>query len=371
MTNCAVTEEQYLLTLSSAHGLPESKPNAFEVQLPSNIVPDMTVHVRNNLAPICLELESVFINGMINVDADCIVIRKILRSEMNSLGNLQESELIIQPGLYTEDTLLTTINLLGQEVFRLDKETTSGLINIVSLIPDNKLETFADILVIMSCVMAAKLGLVLPVFSTFATPPPVSFSLMQDVCPPAAAATVTAAAGDVDAMTNNDEDTPNKLVTRGRLVDLSQEKYNQLSVVSLPQNQYKLRACVRPTPAKSHDNKRILYQGTSPPNLAANLSKLDLLVENEFLQALPTQLFSPNFLPKKGQAHLASLMLSNNQTNFVQPQFLYPASLKKVWIDLKTSRLKLKLLDSCGAPFAIKSEGETQVTIKVTKTTYT
>lgn len=381
----AAETEEYTLTFNSKHAIGGSLPNQFAVQMPSNIIPDLSMHLRSRLFPLGIEVENVFMNGINNIDFEAIYIRKIFQTDQEHQPKIDEVKLGIPADVYNIDGLLSVINLLGQDVFRLDKVQATNTLNLVGLIPDDELSTLKEAYLIMSHVLAAKLGFILPAFSNFQQPRPVSFSLMSQDCQQNgsgdSAPTEQAEGG------GSDEDDGQSLASatitaRGRAVNSSNQrsqhsipssspssKSQLLSVVNLPSSNYHFKTCISASSQKptTSDHKVILARGNYEPNLYCNLGQVDLLIENDYMHSLPTILFSPSFNAKKGQAKLATLSIAN-PSQALQTRFLTPITSKKTWVDLKTSLVTFKLLDTCGALFPLDSRGETQITLKITKT---
>lgn len=391
-TLATATEEQYTLTFNSSHGFKGSLPNVFAIRMPSNIIPDLSMHLKGNLAPLCIEVQSLFINGFNNVDDEAICIRKIIKSDVDGqTPTIDEVKLQIPADVYSLDGLLTVINLLAENIFRLDKDPATNNIYLVSLIQDDVQKTLHEAFLVMSHALAAKLGFVKPKFSTYTKPHQEIFSLLPSTCSEeemssnhGSTVAPIGQQGDGSLQQTAYKTKSQSLsspTTRGRNIDESTSTsnqvplLNQLSIVNQIGSKYhfKARVCVKSSQRanlKTDDGKLILERGRFQPNLYCNLGKIDLIIENDHLQALPVPLFTPTFSALKGQAHLGSFFLSSQGESSTQTHFLFPNNTKKTWIDLKSSYVTFKLLDSCGSLFPLDAEGECQLTIKVTKTIY-
>ena len=323
-------ETFFLQINSSAKVKNEDTPSNFHIELPSRL------HAAQNQdnTRICFQIVHVNFQGLWFLDSQRLKIKKTIISP--SLPSL-DTELTLDGGNYTLDTLLASINLLASDLFKLqrthDSVTGQEHIQLINLLP--KTPGIYSTILDMSFALASVLGFVLPVIK-HDTPPFPRIGFLLFGCDDDNSASTASAAPSTTF------------------------KHCSLDGINIPTF----------TPFIDTQGKNIVFQGNYPPSLQNNLSQLAIDISSDYLLASPTILRNPNY--GSFTSHHTLAFFHPHWNTLLKPSIpttitLFPTVHQSVWLKFHSKLINLKIKDISGNLLPINPAGQTQLILKVTK----
>ena len=313
-------------------------PSNFHIDLPSCLHRDNNP----NQSRSCFQIVHMNIQGMWNLSPQQLNVRKTLISPI--LPSI-DTELTIEGGNYTLDTIITTINLLAVNIFKIEKYknsiTSEEHIELINL-QEKTAGVFSSVLE-MPYMLAAILGFVLPRIA-YKNLQPQNFGLLlfgfckdiETVDP----AGETASAPSVSTLHQ---------CTRDDSVNITIPTFDTF---------------------QNLQGEEIVFQGDFSPSIQNNLTELKININGDYLIALPKVLRSPNY----------SYFTAHHTLCFFHPHWntllktpipgtitLFPTVHQSVWLQFQSKLLNFTLTDISGNDVPIDPRGQIELVIKVTR----
>ena len=323
---------------SKANEKPKDTPTNFHIDLPSCLHRDSN---QDNVRS-CFQIVHMNMQGLWNLSSQCLTIRKTLISP--ALPSM-DTELTLEGGSYTLDSLINSLNLLAVNMFKIEKYknsiTNQDHIQLINLL-EQEVGVYSNVLE-MPFALAVILGFALPQIKHQTMELQKVGFILHGFCK------------DADA-------------------ELRQEG------AAAPSISNTLLNCVRDDsvnvtiiPFETFQNREgqdVIFQGDYFPNVQNNLTELKISIKSDYLVALPKVLRHPNysfFSPR----HILSYFHPHWNT-LLKPSIpgtvtLFPTVHQSTWLQFKSRVLNFIITDIGGNEVPIDPKGQTELVIKVTQ----
>ena len=314
-------------------------PSNFHIDLPSCLHRDSN---QDNLK-CCFQIVHVNIQGLWNLGSQHLTIRKTL---ISPAFPSMDTDLTLEGGSYTLDSLISSLNLLAVNIFKIEKYKNSitnqehlQLINLA----EKEVGVYSNVLE-MPYTLATILGFTLPQIKHQARPPPKVCFILHGFCK------------DADA----------------------ELQHEGAAAPSIPPNT--LLNCVRDDsvnitiiPFETFQNAQgqdVIFQGDYLPNVQNNLTELKVSIKGDYLVALPKILRSPNysfFSPRHTLAYFHPHWNTLLKPAIPGTVTLFPTVHQSTWLQFKSRVLNFILTDISGNEVPVDPRGQIELVIKVTR----
>ena len=307
-------------------------PTNFHIELPSRL------HTGRNQdnSSLCFQIVHINFQGLWFLDSQHLIIKKTLLSpELPSL----DTELTLEGGNYTLETLISSINLLATDLFKIQKyvDSKTGKEHIQLANQLLKKPGIYSAVLEMSFSLASILGFVLPTIEHNTSPSPtIGFLLFGCENDNAVSAELAAPSAATAA------------------------RHCLLDKINIPFFE----------PFTNTQGQEITFQGDYSPSVHNNISQLVVDISSDYLVASPIVLKNPNYGTASNHHTLA--YFHPDWSSLLKPATpatitLFPTFHQSVWLKFQSKLLKITVKDISGNIVPISPSGQTQLIIKVTK----
>jgi hypothetical protein len=358
--------DEHQLLLSSKYSerdvLRQNDPCNFTVILPADCAPSLMI-MNQHEPPKSFEIVQLLASGIMNCNREEIVIHQKFISEPY---NWHQISFEIPQGTFTEEKLVETINEKTGDFFQLNwfsnntVQTNLDRIQLTSNLTPAATLLLQEAHLTMSTILAAKLGWLIPDMAH----PMARKNFTVPLLPRCDVERMDEQRGGVAEL--DPTATADSTTTPPPPQQQQQQEgaNNDTDIQHLLTSSQSLPNCTT-----SNTTRLPLFQGQFLPSVCVNLHCLDLIIEQPNLELFPNTKVGPSFDARTSVNSVAKFFISPKSWEEIQPNHIHLleptyTQTKKI-VNLKSTRLNFKLVDSCGARFPLSMNGELQVICKI------